>query len=570
MECKWEIPAEALQVISLGDKYMVYYRLIRRVLLFVLILFDVAALGAEETMIQPTLHMVAMRDGTRLATDVYLPPEGKPPYPVVLMRTPYGRGSCRGEAQQFCRYGYVMVAQDIRGRGQSEGHHAIIFHNGGWGKRRDGHDTLLWIALQTWCNGKVGTWGGSAVGITQNMLAPGAPEVLKGQVVMGGFSNMYSQGAYQGGVFRKSMFEGWLKETGMTDVNLKTCREHPHYDEFWAEMNPEAQAHRVNTPGFFMGGWYDVFLQGTINSFVSIHNHGGPKARGRCRLTIAPISHGYGNSFELKYPPNSKIPAAARPPRQFDYWLKGENNGAEEDKAVHYYVMGDPTDENAGGNFWRQADNWPPPAEPTPFYFHPNKKLIRGSRPDGTKVLSYRYDPNNPVPTVGGQNLFLPEGPMDQREIESRPDVLLFTTDVLAEPVEVTGRIYAKLYVSSDCPDTDFTVKLTDVYPDGRSMLVTDGILRASLRNSFERPELLQPGQTCELTVDLWSTSLVFNTGHRIRAAISSSNSPRFEPNPNTGGSGPARVATNKLVISREHTSHILLPIYRDMPIHSK
>jgi len=537
-------------------------RLIHRLLLLGLVVLSVAAFAADETNIQPTLHMVAMRDGTQLATDVYLPPEGEPPYPVVLMRTPYGRAGGRGDGQRFCRQGYVMVAQDIRGRGQSEGHHAIIFRNGGWGKRRDGHDTLAWIASQDWCNGKVATIGGSAVGITQNMLAPDAPDVLKGQAVTVAFSDMYTQSAYQGGVWRKSLLEGWLLGTGMADVNLEAFREHPTYDEFWAELNPEAQAHRVNAPGVFIGGWYDIFLQGTINSFVTIHNHGGPNARGRCRLIIAPIGHGGFN--ELKYPPNSKMPPAAEASRLFDYWLKGNKNGAQNDKAVHYYVMGDPTDRDAGGNFWRQADNWPPPAEPTAFYLHPNKKLIRGTPPDGAKALSYRYDPNNPVPTVGGQNLLLPKGPMDQRKIESRPDVLLFTTDALAEPVEVTGRIYAKLYVSSDCPDTDFTVKLTDVYPDGRSMLVTDGILRASLRNSFEQPELLHSGQRCELTVDLWSTSLVFNSGHRIRVAISSSNAPRFEPNPNMGGKDRPCVATNTLYVSGEHPSHVLLPIYRD------
>jgi putative CocE/NonD family hydrolase len=152
---------------------------------------------------------------------------------------------------------------------------------------------------------------------------------------------------------------------------------------------------------------------------------------------------------------------------------------------------------------------------------------------------------------------------MDQKKVESRPDVLLFTTDVLNEPVEVTGRIYAKLHVSSDCVDTDFTVKLTDVYPDGRSMLVTDGILAARCRDSFERPELMEPGWMYELTVDLWSTSLVFNKGHRIRVAVSSSNAPRFEPNPNTGGKGKPRVATNTLYLSNSHPSHILLPIYR-------
>jgi predicted acyl esterase len=534
-----------------GDRTLLSNRLIRWVLLLAIVLSNVAALAADETKIKPTLHMVSMRDGAKLATDVYLPPEGEPPYPVILMRTPYGRGGARGDAQRFCRRGYVMVSQDIRGRGKSEGHHAIIFHNGGWGKRRDGHDTLQWIASQPWCNGKVATMGGSAVGITQNMLAPDAPEVLKGQSVLVAFSDMYSQAAYQGGVWRKSLLEGWLTLTQMADVNMKTFRDHPCYDEFWAELNPEAQAHRVNAPGVFIGGWYDIFVQGTINSFVTIHNHGGPNARGRCRLIIGPIAHGEFN--ELKYPANSRMPPAAENSRLFDYWLKGQNNGAESDKAVHCYVMGDPTDANAPGNFWRQADNWPPPAERTAFYLHPGGRLVRGTRPDKKQTLSYRYDPNDPVPTVGGQNLLLPKGPMDQRKVESRPDVLLFTTDVLTEPIEVTGRIHAKLYVSSDRPDTHFTAKLTDVYPDGRSMLVTDGIIRAALRNSFEQPEPMQRGQVYELTVDLWSTSLVFNEGHRIRVAVSSSNSPRFEPH--------ADKATQTIYLGGDKASYLSLPI---------
>lgn len=578
---------------------MLNRRLIRWVLLLGVVLSSVAALAAKKPKIQPKLYMVPMRDGTKLATDVYLPPDGQPPYPVILMRTPYGRGGAKPKSQELFWRSYVLVSQDIRGRGLSEGHHSIIFHNGGWGKRRDGHDTLRWIASQPWCNGKVATTGGSALGITQNMLAPDAPNVLKGQIVSVAFSNMYTQAVYQGGAWRQSLMGGWLKLTGMVDVNLKTFHDHPNYDEFWAELNPEAQAHRVNAPGVFIGGWYDIFLQGTINSFVAIHNHGGPNARARCRLIIGPIAHGAFN--ELKYPSNSRMPPAAEEFRLFDYWLQGQNNGVQNDKAVHYYVMGDPTDEDAPGNFWREADNWPPPADLTAFYFHPNRKLVRGVPPDGAQAISYRYDPNNPVPTVGGQNLLLPKGPMDQRKIESRPDVLLFTTDVLVEPVEVTGRIFAKLYVSSDCSDTDFTVKLTDVYPDGRSMLVTDGILCARFCDSFKQPKSLQASQIYRLTVDLWSTSLVFNKGHRIRVAVSSSNSPRFEPNPNTGvmemsrlksglssdldypatsltyvsaeaksqttpqrGIVSPRIAKNTLHLSNKHPSHILLPIYRD------
>jgi predicted acyl esterase len=512
--------------------------------------------------------MVPMTDGVRLATDVYLPGDGKGTYPVILSRGPYGKEGAKAQADQACQHGYAYISQDIRGRGKSEGHNAIIFHHDGWAKDHDGHDTIRWIAKQSWCNGKIGSIGGSALGITQNMTAPGAPEALQSQVVHVAFSNMYSQGAYQGGAFRQSLLEGWLKGTGMTDVNLATFVAHPRYDSFWDELNPEAQARRVNAPGVFLGGWYDIFVQGTINSFVTIQNEGGPKARGRCRLIIGPYAH--GTFSELKYPTNSGLlPKAADPFVWFDYTLKGQTNEVAREKPVHYYVMGDPTDKTAPGNFWRSADRWPPPAAATPFYFHPDGQLVVNARPTGAASKTYKYDPKNPVPTVGGQELLLPKGPLDQRKIESRPDILLFTTDALTEPVEVTGRITAKLFVSSDSPDTDFTVKLCDVYPDGRSMLVTDGILRARYRKSFEHEDFLEPGKVYELAIDLWSTSLIFNKGHRIRVAVSSSNAPRFEPNPNTGHAFRAdkemRVANNTLHLSEKYPSHIVLPIYKDV-----
>jgi putative CocE/NonD family hydrolase len=228
--------------------------------------------------------------------------------------------------------------------------------------------------------------------------------------------------------------------------------------------------------------------------------------------------------------------------------------------------MGDPTDPKGPGNLWRHADDWPPPAKPAAFYFHPDRTLVRGRPPEGEGRQTYAYDPKDPVPTIGGQELGVPLGPMDQRRVEARPDVLLFSTGELKEPVEVTGRITAKLFVSSDCRDTDFAVKLCDVYPDGRSMLVTDGILRARYHNSFETESLLEPGRVYELDVDLWSTSLVFNAGHRIRVAVSSSNSPRFEANPNTGrpfrADKETRVAKNTVHLSAKYPSRIVLPVY--------
>ncbi|HZY90316.1 MAG TPA: CocE/NonD family hydrolase [Gemmataceae bacterium] len=495
----------------------------------------VASVGREQQAPKAAEHMVAMRDGVRLATDVYLPGDGTGRYPVILARTPYDKG--RGGsalAANAAKRGYALVIQDLRGRFRSEGHHAIIFGNDGLGEHQDGPDTLAWVAKQPWCDGRVGSWGGSALGITQNMAAPVAPDALKAQHVAVAFSDYYSQAAYQGGAFRTQLLERWLRANGMVEKNLEMFVAHPRYDDFWRRLNSEAQAHRVRAPGVFLGGWYDIFLQGTINSFTAIHHRSGAGARGKCRLVIGPTGH--GPITELKYPANaSRLPACADPFAWFDYALLGKANAVAREKAVHYYVMGDPTDPHAPGNCWRHEDDWPPPSRPAPFYLHPDGALVQGKPPEGNGSKTYTYDPKNPVPSVGGQELGVPLGPKDQRAVEKRADVLLFTSEALRAPVEVTGRLTAKLFVSSDCPDTDFTVKLCDVYPDGRSMLVADGVLRARYRESFERESFLGPGRVYELDVDLWSTALVFNKGHRVRVAVSSSNSPRFEANPNTG-----------------------------------
>ncbi|HIQ22184.1 MAG TPA: CocE/NonD family hydrolase [Planctomycetes bacterium] len=513
-----------------------------------------------------TSHMVPMRDGVRLATDVYRPAGEEKPLPVILMRTPYSKEGGQALAQVVCRRGYALVAQDMRGRFQSEGSDAVVFHNDAWATpHRDGHDTLRWIIAQPWCNGRIGTMGGSALGIVQNLMAPDAPDQLIAQYVSVAFSNMYTQAVYQGGVFRKSLLENWLRSNRFDPKNLETFRSHYKYDAFWKQLNPEEHAEGVNVAAVFHGGWYDIFLQGTINSFVALQRRGGPRARGNCRLVIGPWAH--GNFKGLTYPPNAReTPVAVDRFRFFRYWLKGVDNGVPKDKAVHYYVMGDPEQPDAPGNVWRAADRWPPPFEPLRGYFHANGKLEMTAPTAPDADLTYRYDPLDPVPTLGGQNLNIPKGPMDQRPVESRPDVLVFTSPVLKEPVEVTGPIRARLYVSSDCPDTDFTVKLCDVYPDGRSMLLTDGILRARFREGFDREVFLEPNRVYELEVDLWSTSLVFNRGHRIRVSVSSSNAPRFEPNPNNGqphmGMGNPRVANNRLYVSARYPSHIVLPRY--------
>jgi len=509
-----------------------------------------------------------MRDGVRLATDVYLPRFPRACYPAILIRTPDGKHEfSRLAARYVCRRGCALVVQDTRGRYQSQGGPVLAFFDDGWGERRDGHDTIRWIARQPWCNGRVATWGPSSMGVTQNMLAPGAPEALKAQYVMMAFCDMYAQAAYQGGVFRKELVEGWLKRHHYHPLNLATVLSHWRYDRLWHQLDPEDQAHRVNTPAVFVGGWYDVFLQGTIRSFVTIQHRGGPRARGRCRLVVGPWTH--AQIRQVADPRTARCrPRSADPFRFFAYHLKCRPNGVPNDPPVAYYVMGDPCDSSA--NRWRTAEDWPPPARKTVYYLHADGHLGLERPAEGDAALSYEYDPLDPVPTLGGCNLYLPAGPMDQRPVESRDDVLVFTSDPLPAPLEVTGPVVAELYVSSDCPDTDFTVKLTDVYPDGRSLLVCDGICRARFRESFDEPKLLEPGRVVRVRADLWSTARVFARGHRLRVAVSSSNFPRFEPNPNNGRAhldeAPPRVAHNTVYLSAQHPSHIVLPVRAEEP----
>src|SRR5262249_25351018 len=341
---------------------------VRSAVAAIILLVTAAVCLAQPKAPQATTHMIAMRDGVRLATDVYLPGDGAGTYPAIVVRTPYDKSKGGpGFAANATRRGYALVVQDLRGRFKSEGHHAIIFANDGLGDHQDGPDTLAWVAKQPWCDGKVATWGGSALGITQNMAAPQAGDELKAQHVSVAFSDIYSQGAYQRAPLRTQLLEAWLKATGMTEKNLPTFVAHPRYDDFWKRLSFEAHVDTVRAPAVYHGGWYDIFLQGTLNAFTAVHYHGGASAKGKCRLGLGPIGHGSLN--ELKYPANAaQSPACADAFAWFDYVVLGKNNAVAREKAVHYYVMGDPTDPKAPGNFWRHADDWPPTSQATAFY----------------------------------------------------------------------------------------------------------------------------------------------------------------------------------------------------------
>ncbi|MDQ7779364.1 MAG: CocE/NonD family hydrolase [Planctomycetota bacterium] len=516
--------------------------------------------------------MVPMTDGVKLATDIYLP-EGEGPFPVVLMRTPYGKsGPTKGAvdtsgARQWTSLGYAYVAQDMRGRFDSEGEN-VPFIGCGWGEHKDGVETIAWVRKQTWCNGKVGTFGSSASGITQNLMAGAVPEGLTAQYIQVAAASLYHHAYCVGGALRKCQVENWSTGHGFNPKALDGMREHPSYDEHWKNSDSTTKHSVMNVPAVHFGGWFDTFQQGTIDSFVGRQNGGAEGAKGKQKLVIGPWDHGgwrKDDVGELTFP-DCGIPKRYDATRWFEYHLKGVDNGMMNEPAIAYYVLGDANDPKAPGNQWRYVNDWPVPSTATRYYFCANKTLT-ATKPDSAKdgVLEYTFDPESPCPTIGGCNLTIPRGPRDQAKVESRTDVLVFTTDPLTEPLEVTGRVAATVCLASSAVDTDLSVRLCDVYPDGKSYLMAEGMLRARYRGGFEKPVLMEPGSTVEATVDMWSISIIFNKGHRIRVTVTSSNYPRFDLNPGTGkpwsDDGEKVKQTNKIHCGAGGVSHITLPV---------
>lgn len=511
--------------------------------------------------------MIPMSDGVRLATDVYRP-VGEGRFPVVLTRTPYHRTKTEGYGRAMARNGYVVVAQDMRGRFESEGEN-LPFIGCGWGEHRDGAETVAWIQQQTWCNGRIGTVGGSAGGITQNLLAGTAPTGLTAQHISVAAASMYHHATYVGGALRKEQIENWSRTNHFDPRATEIVREHLTYDDYWRGQDATLKFKQVNVPAVHVGGWFDTFAQGTIDAFVGRQYEGADGARGRQKLVMGPWAHGVGkieDGSELKFP-NAGFPEAYETGRWFAHHLAGEDNGVMQEPAVMYYVMGDTSDPQAPGNQWRTSDTWPVASQLTPYFLHESGKLSATKNEAAEATREYTFDPANPVPTLGGNNLTIERGPRNQNPIESRPDVLVFTSEPLGEPLEVTGRVVAKVFVCSSAVDTDLSVRLGDVYPDGKCYNMAEGILRLRYRDSFEKARPLTPGEVVEARVDCWSTSVVFNRGHRVRVTIASGNHPRFDLNPGTGRAwvdgAPFVRQTNRIYCSGEQASCILLPVVR-------
>lgn len=511
---------------------------------------------------------VPMRDGISLRTDIYLPVSGGPTYPVILLRCPYPRGMFKGEAEKLVQKGYAVVVQDVRGTGDSGGIFTA-FLDDGWGANRDGADTVDWIGDQAWCNGKIGTLGASAGANTQTLLAP-ATSKLSCQVMEAAASDFYRDLAYPGGVWRPEQTDTWFKlfkEAG--EPARLTLRAHPTYDTLWEGLNAAAKSNEITAPGMHIGGWFDIFKEGTLRAFISRHYDGGQGAKGNQKLIMKWTGHGeYLRDLSLKFPDNVfDVKISKFRDRFLDHWLKGIDNGIDKEPAVHYYVIGDDTSAGAPGMEWRTASRWPPfPPHTKALYLYGEE--LQDVPPRQFVARTFTYDPADPCPTKGGCNLTIPSGPYDQRELLTRKDVLLFTGPVLAEPLETTGGVRAKLFVSSTAPDTDFTAKLLDIYPagDNRHILITESIQRVKFRNGFEQPASpLTPDEVVPLEIDLGSTSWIFNKGHRVGLLVSSSNYPHFEINPNTGQDFPVknetRKADNTIHMNPNAQSALFLPV---------
>jgi predicted acyl esterase len=509
-------------------------------------------------------QMVAMRDGVKLATNVYLPKKGEGPWPVILNRTPYNKeGGLVLSHTRYTHADYVYVVQDCRGRFRSEGDYRPFQDD-----QLDGYDTIQWIASQPWCNGKVGMSGASAMGITSMAAAVSQPEALKAAFVIVTPESFWNEAIFIGGAFKKADVEGWLKGQNALD-QLEDRRSSLTRTEEELTLDLIQNRQKIEIPIYHIGGWYDIFSNGTQGNFHFLFNQGSPGARGAQKLMMGPFGHG-GLKGDLRYRKAGGILGAMTEEiRWFDYHLKGIDNGIMDEPPVKYYQMASARkDAMSDKNGWEEAPNWPPASTQTRYYLTASNGLA-AKKPSGAPDPSkYRFDPANPVPTVGGANLQLPLGPMDQREIGQRDDYLRFTSAPLEEDVKIAGSVNFELWAATDAPDTDFMVKLVDVYPDGYEALLLDAPIRCRYREG-RRPQDIKrmpEGKPVKLEIPLGGTANIFEKGHRIAIHVTSSNAPRFDVNPNTGHDAgksdhAPREANNSIYHDAKHPSAVVLPV---------
>lgn len=533
-----------------------------------------AAAAAEPDLdlggVAETHAMVPMRDGAKLSVWLYTPP-GAGPWPVLFEQRYAdlrGKGT-RVAAARLAARGFVVAMVNYRGTYESEGtwqgYRALA-----WGKLQDGYDVCEWLGTQPWSTGKVGTFGSSQGGYAQNFLAVTQPPHLVAQYMTDTGLSLFQEGYRIGGVTRPIRFkslEGVCRDPEDNRRLMKEWYQHPDYDDYWRDEDCSLHFDKMNVPCMTIGSWYDFMNQGSIASFIGRNHQGGPSSRGKQQLVIGPWLHGRLNKGskvgDLAYPENAAWPEEDHMVRWFNHYLKGDDNGVDRDPPVRYYVMGATGEEGAPGNVWRARKDWPPAAKLTPWYLQADGKLGRAA-PDAAQAgTSWVSDPLHPM-SIPGTGF---PGAKDARPFESQAEVRTFTTEPLAEPVEWTGRVRAEVYLSSTAPDTDVIVRVSDVYPDGRSILIIDYPLRLRYREGFDKQVLMEPGKVEKVAFDIGWLSQVFNKGHQIRVTIASTGSPLYEPNPQTGEpltiEPPDKVvtATNTVHHDRKYASRIIAPL---------
>jgi putative CocE/NonD family hydrolase len=579
--------------------------MVSRTMPLVTLFFFVGLLNARGQTHECREVMVPMSDGVELATDVYLPTaHGPGPFPVVLTRTPYGKGDCEDTSgKYFAKHGYAAVSQDERGRHRSKGVYYWL-RDSAWHERRDGYDTIEWAASQPWSNGKVGTMGSSFTCANQLLTAPTKPPHLRAMFCGEFASNPYRDLYYAGGALHMIMptwlltqremvkplpenvpgqggylgsGDSWLdwyerrqESGGSFDDNMfsrmyQDLIENPYYNDYWREFAIDEHYAEMDVPIFHLGGWYDRHVHGTVKHFNEIGTKGGPRARGAQKLFIGPWTHGAayrGASLigDIDFGPAAAIDYDALRKRWFDYHLKGIDNGIMEEPPVQIFVMGD--------NRWRAETEFPLKRAYSRELFLRSGGLLDDEPPKEEAPDRYDYDPRKPVPTIGGDLFVEPSGARDHRPAEKLS--LTYTTAPLHADTEVTGRPKVELFASSSAVDTDWVVTISDVHPDGYSQFLRQNILRARYREGDRKPVLMEPGKVYRFAIDMYPISNVFKAGHRIRLTVASSSFPKWYPNGNTGREinedFPPVVATNRIFHDREYPSRIALPfIPRDV-----
>lgn len=540
---------------------------------------------------------VRMRDGVELSADVYRPDSaGK--FPVILSRTPYNKNgsSTLAIARYFVPRGYVFVAMDVRGRGDSDGEF-VPYRNDG----RDGYDAIEWCAKQSWSTGKIGTIGGSYNGRIQWLTALERPPHLTTMIAMVTPSDPFVEWPTglpipmgiswyhftAGRVLQNMDAVDWAKihrhlpmktmdeAAGRANRYWKEQFDHPQLDKWWEPLRYQNKFERVKVPVLHISGWYDDEQVGTPLNFNGMTTKGAtPEIRRSQKLLMGPWPHAVNSTSklgEVDFGPTAVIDLNGYWLRWFDYWLKDIDNGIMREPSARIFVMGE--------NRWVDENEWPIARTQWVKYYLQSRGRANSlfgdgslstSLPDNQSFDSYVNDPARPVPFITEPSFAQIGSTDDYRAVERRDDVLVYTTASLTEEVQVCGPITSRLFASSSARDTDFMMKLLDVWPNGYAQRLTDGMVRARFRVSMERPSLIEPGRVYEYSIDLWNTCQTFKQGHSIRVEVASTAFPKYDRNPNTGEalgtSTRLETTQQKIYHDRERASYILLPIVPRRP----